>query len=368
MDLLRRDTPWHFIGRFIPGAGPRRDWLVSLAAGLIAAAYVWWYYAHAVPWAWSDFDQLWIGARALLDRRDPYVAVRANFPWPLYYPLPALVLSLPFAVLPQAGARVAFAAFSAGLTTWVVLRYRPIMWPMLCSVPFVYAIQRGQWVPLLVVAALTPSVVSGALLAVKPNVGLAIFAYRPSRQAILSAAVLAALSLVVLPSWPLAWLREVRNAPHITAPLVLPGGWVLLLAAARLREPGARLLAMTALLPQSRALIEVLPLALIPRSRRSALIQALAVNVLGLVITQHWSAAGLRTYPAGEYNPAHFNWSWPPILLLGYLPALWFVLLPLWSTHQRSGRLAWRVVLGILGALTLGLTWFVWYSRRLYAA
>src|SRR5215218_702199 len=62
--------------------------------------------------AGGDFIQLWGGARALLQGADPYAAVGPGkavpWPWPLYYPVPALLPALPFTVLPLWLARAAW--------------------------------------------------------------------------------------------------------------------------------------------------------------------------------------------------------------------------------------------------------------------
>jgi hypothetical protein len=76
-----------------------RSW--AFGAGLVLAAT-----AGAVATAWagisrsypSDLDQLLVGARALVAGRDPYhEVVAAGLPYPLYYPLPAVLLVLPLA-------------------------------------------------------------------------------------------------------------------------------------------------------------------------------------------------------------------------------------------------------------------------------
>jgi hypothetical protein len=341
---------------------------LPLAAALAAVLYVWWYYAHAAPSAWSDFDQLWLAARALVSGKDPYAEVAARFPWPLYYPLPAVLLALPVAVLPMAGARVVFAGVTAGLGVWAILRYRPHAWPWLCSVPFIYAVQRGQWAPALLAAALIPGGLPGMLLAVKPNVAGAIFAFRPSRAALVGGGAIVLVSLALQPSWPAAWLGAIRVSPHIRAPVLLPSGFLLALALLRWRDPGARLLGVLAFVPQTRALYEVLPLGLVARTRRQALVQALLANVLALTTTRHWTAGALQLHPGGVdlYDPAKFDRSWFPILLFGYLPALWLVLAPAPVSQRRLVHLAWRVAVGILVGITGALAWLVWHGRASY--
>lgn len=143
----------------IPGSRPptQRAVLLALAVGFAGGLLVWFYYTRYAPGVWSDFDQVWLGARALLSGRDPYTEVPKNFPWPLYYPLPALVLGLPFAPWSLLVGRVLFAAVTSGVANWAIFRYRPQAWPLMLSAPFAYSLIRGQWAPLLVAGALVPT-------------------------------------------------------------------------------------------------------------------------------------------------------------------------------------------------------------------
>ena len=99
--------------------------VMAVAAGLLVH---WWYASH--PTDWSDFDQMWLGALALLRGQNPYLEVPKAFPWPLLYPLPAFLVGLPFVVVPLELARVGFAMLTAGLCTWAVLRSSAHAWPL----------------------------------------------------------------------------------------------------------------------------------------------------------------------------------------------------------------------------------------------
>ena len=68
---------------------------VAAAAGIVC-----WLSFRVPPVTSSDFDQLHIAARALLAGTDPYAAVAARQPFPLFYPLPAVLVAVPFAWLP----------------------------------------------------------------------------------------------------------------------------------------------------------------------------------------------------------------------------------------------------------------------------
>ena len=296
---------------------------VPFMVGLLAGAFVWNYYSRYAPWVWSDFDQIWLGARALLAGRDPYVEVPGKgFPWPLYYPLPALILGIPFTPLTLMAARVAFAAVTAFAFAAALLRHRPHALPLLLSGPFIYAIQRGQWTPLLVAGVLIP--VLGGAIAAKPSIGLATFAYRPHRWAIVGAATLAVLSLAILPSWPRSWLSTIPSGRHLIAPVMLPGGVILLLALLRWRRPEARLLAILACVPQTSAVYEFLPLSLVPKDRREALVLAVLWNIVYIFKTLVRSSAPLTL----AQLPAHYSpWRWTLMLVLGYIPVLLMILL-----------------------------------------
>jgi hypothetical protein len=100
----------------------------------------------------------------------------------------------------------------------------------------------------------------------KPQIGLPIFLTRLSRRGAAACAVLAALSLVVMPTWPRLWLRQLGNYDHFIPLLVLPGP-LLLLALLRYRDRDARLLTLAALMPQ-RWFFDSFILWLIPQSRR----------------------------------------------------------------------------------------------------
>lgn len=340
---------------------------LAVGAGVLAGLFVWYYYAHYAPGLWSDFDQLWLGSRAILNGEDPYVAVPKAFPWPLYYPVPALILGIPFAPWPLPVARALFGAVTAFACVAAVLRFRPWAASLVLSAPFIYAIQRGQWTPLLVAAALVPAM--GAALVAKPSIGLAVFAYRPTRGAVIGGILLGTIALALLPSWPWTWLRTAVDARHMVPPVALPLGFLLLACLFRWRRPESRLLAVLACVPQTAGLYELFPLALIPRTRIEALTLTLSFNVLYvLTIGTRWSAPIVPADVPEHYYPVF----WPLTLLLGYLPALIMVLrrpntaLPDESpTPERLsrpspglpilGQIFWGMVLlgGILVALNL---------------
>jgi hypothetical protein len=280
---------------------------------------VWFYYASGLG-RYSDFDLLWYAAHVLLDGENPYVRL-SDYRWPPYYPLPAYVFGVPFAPLPLLAARCAFAFLSAAAAAWVLVRARPWALVLVVSWPFVYAVQRGQWSPLILAACLAPAL--GFILAIKPTVGFAAFAYQPTRVAIAGTALLGVISLVILPRWPLDWLATIGANRHLRSPLLLPGGIVLSAALLRWRRPEARLLLILSAVPQTIVPYELVPLALIPQSAREILATALGWMLLFLWKVLAEPAALVRQ---SEVTSAYFPSQWWAMLLLGYLPALALVL------------------------------------------
>jgi hypothetical protein len=349
---------------------PRRPAILAVMAGLAGGLLVWYYYTRYAPGIWSDFDQVWIGSRALLRGQDPYVEVPKAFPGPLFYPLPALVVALPFAPWPILAARILFGAVTAALITWAILRHHAHAWPLLISAPLLYGIARGQWAPLLVAGALLPAL--SGVMAAKPSIGLAIFAYRPAITAMLGAALLGVISFIGQPSWFVTWLSTAQGAPHIVIPALMPGGFILLTAFARWRRSDARLLAVLACMPQTPAPYDLFVMALVPSTLRKSLIMGLSWNVLYLVTLATHSST-----PSTVADVQHGRWPlsfWPIFLVLGYYPALLAVLSPTpladpprefaqWTPgRQQVYRIGWRVGLVLVSGTALLWTYFIWQA------
>ena len=297
----------------------RRHWGLVLVAGLISGFVCWLAYRLPPP-STSDFEPIWVGARALLAGADPYIVVPATSThYPLYYPLTAIVIGLPFAGLSFDWARVAWAALSGAAFAWAALRYGRGLPAALLSANFLNAVIQGQWSPLMTAAVVLPAL--SWLLAAKPSIGAALFAAFPSRQAVIGGVALLAVSLALFPTWPVRWADSLGASNHMW-PIRSPGGVILLLALIRWRLPEGRLLAALACVPQTIGLYETLPLFLIPRTRWQG---------YGLAVLSYVAAFGqvamvprvpgmpLETMLAGR---------WPIVFFCLYLPALVIVLLP----------------------------------------
>jgi len=302
--------------------------VVGLVVGLLMAALT----ANLRRWGWqvTDFDQLWFAGRALLAGADPYTAwAEAGLKYPLYYPLHAVVLTLPLVLLPRevawsalAGVTGFIAAYGlCRLGRWTVLGiFSPAWWG---------AALMGQVTPALAGAATIPRL--GFILAAKPTVGLALWISRPTKAAVTGAAVLTLVCFLVRPDWGASWLTAIGDAPHIRAPITRPGGVLLLLSLLRWRTPEGRLLAAWALIPRTELLYDALPLLLVATSATGAALLT-TCGLLALV------ALALQPAPPADLV-AREAATWPTMLGLIYLPALFLVLSPLLEQALRRFRM-----------------------------
>ena len=314
-------------GTNAPAATPRQCLVMGLAAALLMGGITAW--SRSDVWFFSDFDQLWIAGRALLDRTDPYQAVlAAGNAYPLYYPLTGVVLVLPLTPLPLGVARIAFAAVTAFVAGYGLRRLGAWAWLALLSPAWWAAAIQGQVAPALAGAALVPNF--GLILATKPTVGLALWLSRPSARAAVSAAAITVVSLLLWPTWPVTWLRTVQEASHFTAPVQRPGGVVLLLALLQWRTPQGRLLAAWALIPRTESMYDLLPLFLAADSAASAglFVVGTVLALLGLAILA----------PPDPDFFARLSQNWPVLFACVYLPALLIVLRPVLTPRLAALR------------------------------
>ena len=306
-------------GRIAATVGVRRAALtasVAVSSGLLA----WLVWSMPQPQR-SDVAQVWAGARALLAHRNPYGAVGPGrtfeWPYPLLYPMTAVLTLAPIAPLPLRWIDPLFVAAGFGVYTWAVTRsnLRAPALIALVALPALMALQTSQWSLLVTGAALVPAL--GFLLVAKPTIGLALFAANPKRTTAIGCAVFLIISVVVWPGWILDWRATFASAPHIVAPIMRPGGVLVLLALARWRRAEARLLVAMACVPHTTAPYETIPLFLIPETWR----EAIALWALAIL-------AYVGQYAMGPYASQNAYWEsgakW--IVLLMYLPSAAMVL------------------------------------------
>jgi hypothetical protein len=268
----------------------------------------------------GDFIQFLYHASAWIHGADPYAGgypiMRATrvIREPLFYPFPTLLVVAPLTLLPVHVAIAAFVAFSAAILAFGLLRRSPDRLPLFLGSGFLVSLVLGQWSPLITATLLVPSL--GWIAVVKPNIGLATTAARPTWIAAIGGPVLLAMTLPFEPSWPTEWLRNLHSMPPHPAPIFLPGGVLLVIALARWRRWEARLLIALACVPQLMYFADQLPLWLIPRTRRESMLLS-ATSLLA------WTAALVVGLRAGR-QPA---FSSDAFVLLGvYAPVLVMVL------------------------------------------
>jgi hypothetical protein len=294
------------------------------AAGLMGGITL---YFRRWGWEFTDFDQLWFAGRALLEGRDPYAEwMRAGLKYPLYYPLHAVLLTLPLALVPREAAWSLLAAVTGFIAAYGL--HRLGRWGLIAVLSPAWwgAALMGQVTPALAGAALIPNL--GFILAAKPTVGLALWLSRPSRAPAVGVAVLTLACFLVRPDWLASWVHTIGDAPHIRAPITRPGGFLLLLALLRWRTPEGRLLAAWAVLPRTELLYDVLPLLLVANSAASAALLT-TCSVLALV--------GLAFLPPPPLELAErLTTNWSIMLGLIYLPALLVVLSPILEPRLRG--------------------------------
>lgn len=287
-----------------------------MAIGLACAAGSWSLYhlAHLRPQ--SDWDAVYLASQAMAQHRAPYQAAHdAGLGYELIYPLTAPTLLLPATFFPLDVARTLWIGVGAGLLAWALMGRG--WWGLLAflSTSTVNALGVAQWGPLLLSAATTP--LAGFVLAAKPTVGTALWVSRPNRSALLGGAALTALSLALAPDWPRQWLALTTTADWIRAPMMRPGGALLLLAWLRWRDPDARLLGALAMIPHTLAPSETLALFLIPKTARE-------MGVLVVCSQVAFACTMLRSWDPNLSLRADLQW--PGWLVLLYLPALVMVL------------------------------------------
>ena len=288
-----------------------RPLFLVLALGFVLGCrlllYVW------MPDRYSEFDLLYNAAAHLIRGENSYPIATQGFP----YPLPAVLLAVPFTAIPLGSASPIFDVLVGWAFVYALWRYRgPFALLAVLSGAYLFAMWNGQTTPLMVAASLVPAL--GFLLAVNPNTSASLWIARPSRMAVLGVSAFLALSYLVLPSWPRDWWMALQHdTPQLVPPVLRPFGLVLLLAALRWRLPEGRLLLAIAFIPQNILPYELVSLALIPAN----------LLEMGIFVGGSWIAVAV----AGRMHLSHgiAEWtaaSWPATLCAVYLPMLYLVL------------------------------------------
>lgn len=275
---------------------------VSAAIGIASGAFCWFLMKRLHQDA-ADFRWALHLAHRLLAGQNPY-----DTPFE-QYPLTAALFALPFIRLQPELAAGLFWGVSSSLLAFGLTRHGYTRLLIFFAYPYWAGILAVQWSPIIAASAFFPLLLPATMA--KPQIGLPVFLTRLSRRGLLACAVVALLSIVLMPNWPWLWLRQAGNYEHFIPILVLPGP-LLVLALLQYRDRDAQLLFLSALMPQ-RWFFDGFILWLIPRSRREIV----------WTVFFSWGAGIWRWY----YTPHSFITVGRCTVILLYLPMLAVVLL-----------------------------------------
>ena len=268
---------------------PRRWAAIGIAVTIAAIGVGYAAHVQATVKSALDFDQLYMAAKFLLARRDPYrlIGPGREYNWPFQYflyPLTSAAGIIPLTILPLATARLVFAGVTSSLYLYALAFQPGSRWRYVTvlSKPFQATLLVGQ--PTFLLASMVTLPWTCAFGAIKPNIAAAVIAANPKRPAIIAALLggvaLLAVSLALQPRWPLEWLEMVRADPYRRTAVGQTGGFLLILAALRWRRPEARLLLALAVVPQTLGMYDGLLVFAI--SRRAS-------EFIALVVISHFA-------------------------------------------------------------------------------
>ena len=276
-----------------------------------------------------DWTFHWRAGRAVLDGLNPYLVVVPSGPYPFafywFYPLPSVFMALPTAPLPAVWSSAITVGAASGLLSFAISRDNFSRLPIFLSAQFMMGAAAGSAPAILLTAVIAWPALQW-LVVMKPNLGLAAFAARPTWRAVWGTVVLCAAAFALEPAWPMFWLRQLfamkGGDTHMVlghlSPIMVPGGVVLILALLRWRRPEARMLFVLSLVPQTMTFHDVLPVMLVPQTFRQS---------LSLGLLSHGAFLLARSEMIRETDVGvMFHNTAPLALWLMYVPALILVL------------------------------------------
>jgi hypothetical protein len=277
---------------------------VGLAAGILRT---WLAYQPYIGNGAGDFFYAIRVARDLWNGIDPY----QHYVGPdlVSYPLPAGIISMPFALFSDPLASGLFMGCSSFILAWCLLRNGKT-WPLLMflSWPFAYSVIFSQWAPLMTAIWFLPALLP--LILVKPNIALPlIVTNKISKTGIVLTVVLLVVSLILYPRWPWIWLEQTKTYRGYPLLLSLPVGPLTLLALLKYKDRRAWLLFLFVLMPQ-RVVYDQLPLLLVATS---------GMELFFLVVCS-WISLPIL-FASGGWGQVPVNWQFWVLLTL-YMPAM----------------------------------------------
>lgn len=286
--------------------------LISALIGLLTGSFCYLLLTRLHQGA-GDFEWAIHLARQFFAHQNPYDTRFEQ------YPFTAALFAMPFLHLrPEiagslfyglSSALLAFGLSSEGYHRLLIFLAYPY-WVGLLTVQWSVAITAASFFPLLMPLAMA-----------KPQIGLPVFLTRLSRRSLLACLFIAGLSLLLVPRWPLLWVRQFGYYHHFIAISILPGPLVLL-ALMRWRDRDAWLLVLSSLLPM-RWFFDIFILWLIPKTPRQIL----------FTVFLSWCAGAWRAYHPPDTYFQVGRW----IVLSTYMPMLAIVLLRRQTPGLESG-------------------------------
>jgi hypothetical protein len=254
-------------------------------------------YQYFFPEAKSDFYHPMCSARALLNGADPYgPSCHIYHPdgriSPLN-PMTTILLTAPFSNLGLLGYAMIWGLINSIMVYGFLSTGAPWKLLSLLSAPYFISFYLHQWSPLLVAVALLPSLLPLAL--VKPQLGIPIILTNLTKNRIIGCVLFIVVTLVIDPTWPFRWWRQVQGFDGYIPLLTIPFGPLLILSLLRWREKSARFFLFMSLVPQ-RWIYDLLPLWLLVRNPA----QSLALTTLswfGLLLVWPYRPEIINVYP-----------------------------------------------------------------------
>lgn len=251
-------------------------------------------------------------ARDLLAGRNPY----GHTPGPYWvpYPMPAVLLAVPFTWLPDSVAAAVWFGSSTFALAWGMLRQGEA-WRMgmLFSFPFLYAMLFAQWSPLLAAVWFAPGL--APIILCKPNTAAPLVLSSPvSERSVWIAGAWLVVSFAAHPTWLMEWLVQLGHYQGLRPPILTPLGPLVLTLLAVVRDRRARLVLLMACAPQ-RVFYDQLALLLVTETP-AELFTLVACSWVSFAVL--WLSPGMYAMPAGGWS------TW--LMLDHYLPAVTVIL------------------------------------------
>ncbi|MDP9158842.1 MAG: hypothetical protein M3O09_01250 [Acidobacteriota bacterium] len=290
---------------------------VSVVIAVASGTFCWFLLSRLHQGA-ADFTWAVRAAQSLLAQKNPYDTPLEQ------YPLTAALFGLPFVRMPPEIAAAAFYGIGSGLMAFGLSRHGYFRLLVFLAFPYWAGILTAQWCAMIFASAFFPILLPAVMA--KPQIGLPIALTRMTRTGFIACVIFFAATLIVMPHWPLWWLRQLGYYQHFIPVLVLPGP-LLILSLLRYRDRDARFLLLMAIMPQ-RWFFDTLTLWLIPQTRRELTWTVFLSWVPGI---WRWYHVPLSYAQAGR---------WTVIFI--YLPMLAVVLLRA-SCMRKSLAKGWAV-------------------------